>query len=307
MRYFKYISEDYMLDVVRDNRFYMASADTFNDPFEFDIVPGEIDKKKCLALYPFYTMSLNFILQKQILVDDESYLKAKEFLEMCADDSDKFDYIKSEDIQNELINKYGKINHNSQFIKKFESVFNEISKIFKKIRREHLLCCFAKSNRQIRMWSYYASNHRGICVEFEIDEANKIISEVCYSKERHKVDYIRIFTTYFLWKFGVKSKKALFDVIESEVYTMSFLKSKQRKYENEVRYSPHSSKNEMPLVTEGEKTFLKVTITKVYLGCKTNINSDSVKEIIKICEERDIPIFVAEKSEKEYKLEFYKL
>ncbi len=49
------------------------------------------------------------------------------------------------------------------------------------------ICCFSNTYNQILMWSHYADNHQGICIEIEIDKKlcrnNKIdIQEIKYVK-----------------------------------------------------------------------------------------------------------------------------
>jgi hypothetical protein len=35
------------------------------------------------------------------------------------------------------------------------------------------ICCFAKNMSEILMWSHYADNHRGVCLEWDLDESNR--------------------------------------------------------------------------------------------------------------------------------------
>jgi hypothetical protein len=50
-----------------------------------------------------------------------------------------------------------------QFMDKTE---NEVYKDFTK---EICVCCFSKNMNEVLMWSHYADNHKGVCLEFEID------------------------------------------------------------------------------------------------------------------------------------------
>ena len=57
------------------------------------------------------------------------------------------------------------------------------------------ICCFTTTNTNILMWSHYASDHRGYCLEFEASDTTPFFGEaqkVSYSKDFPTVN---IFTT----------------------------------------------------------------------------------------------------------------
>jgi hypothetical protein len=58
--------------------------------------------------------------------------------------------------------------------------------VYKNFLSQLCVCCFSKNMNEILMWSHYANNHKGVCIEFEIiDESviNEQLFEVKYSNE----------------------------------------------------------------------------------------------------------------------------
>jgi hypothetical protein len=54
-------------------------------------------------------------------------------------------------------------------------------------------CCFSKNMNEILMWSHYADNHRGVCLEFEITNEEIIkgqLIEINYSNELTIIDNV---------------------------------------------------------------------------------------------------------------------
>ena len=47
--------------------------------------------------------------------------------------------------------------------------------------------CFTEDVKSILMWSHYANNHRGFCIEYKLAQTDlsKQIRKVIYSSERH--------------------------------------------------------------------------------------------------------------------------
>lgn len=50
-----------------------------------------------------------------------------------------------------------------------EHTNDEISQIYTD-KNEYRICCFSKEYKEILLWSHYANNHKGICIEIEVDE-----------------------------------------------------------------------------------------------------------------------------------------
>jgi hypothetical protein len=63
---------------------------------------------------------------------------------------------------------------------------NTNTSVYKKLVSQLCVCCFSKNMNEILMWSHYANNHKGVCIEYEIiDESviGKQLFEVTYSND----------------------------------------------------------------------------------------------------------------------------
>lgn len=64
--------------------------------------------------------------------------------------------------------------------------------VFDELRSTTGVSCFSESDDSLLMWAHYAHNHRGICVEYDWLETNRVLSfsvvPVIYSKERVRFD-----------------------------------------------------------------------------------------------------------------------
>jgi hypothetical protein len=127
-----------------------------------------------------------------------------------------------------------------------EHTQQEIEAIYTE-KNKYGISCFSKEYTEILMWSHYADNHRGICIEVEID--NKLCK-----KENIKKQNIKYLETIQML---IKDDGTSPDTIE-----LLGKKINKWKYEKEVRMFC-SGKNQTKEIG---------TITKIILGvrCKDN-------------------------------------
>ena len=66
---------------------------------------------------------------------------------------------------------------------------DDINEAVKGIRDALQVACFSETNRSILMWSHYANNHQGFCVEYDFSdwECKKYLKPVQYVSERQYV------------------------------------------------------------------------------------------------------------------------
>ena len=77
----------------------------------------------------------------------------------------------------------------------FECFFldNTNSDTYKSFTSQLCVCCFSRNMNEILMWSHYANNHRGVCLEFEIiDEEiiNGQLIAINYDNDIYAMDTI---------------------------------------------------------------------------------------------------------------------
>lgn len=123
------------------------------------------------------------------------------------------------------------------------------------------VCCFTRLAKSILMWSHYASNHEGFCVEFNYNSRINGINplDVNYSDSFVKADFHK------------NKQDALFHMI--------FTKAKQWEYEEELR----SINSDFTDTNSRKIPFLKEDIKAIYLGVK--IQYKLKKEILTITKE----------------------
>jgi hypothetical protein len=120
------------------------------------------------------------------------------------------------------------------------------------------VCCFTRNVNSILMWSHYASNHKGFCVEYNYNSRINGINplDVNYSNSFVKADFYK------------DKQDALFHMV--------FTKAKQWEYEEELRsINSHFTDNNSRKVP-----FLKEDIRAIYMG--VNCYESTRVEIVEI-------------------------
>lgn len=143
------------------------------------------------------------------------------------------------------------------------------------------VCCFSRKVNSVLMWSHYASNHKGFCVEFhcnkDLDGINPL--DVNYVSTFLKADYYTV------------AKDAIFHMIYTKAY--------QWNYEEELRCILNNLQD-----NESRKIpFRKADIKGIYLGVNCNETTrDKITEIAKIIYDKKISVFQAELSDSTFEL-----
>lgn len=113
------------------------------------------------------------------------------------------------------------------------------------------ICSFSKNYTNGLMWSFYANEHKGCCIELEVSP---------YVKNWRGMDVV------------YKSNLAAIDSKEISIDDILCQKSIQWKYEDEYRYIKTTS------LDQKAQRYLKVIIKKIYLGIRM---SDKDKRFFK--------------------------
>ena len=185
------------------------------------------------------------------------------------------------------------IDAGARIIKKpflLKNIINEIHKYY--IDQNIGVFCLSQDPANILMWSHYADNHKGICVEYSFSE--KFLFQQC---DEELVCFNRICF-----------EDAICDLTKDEDangYRMLFTKSVDWKYENECRllsYNPEIEGDFYSIPLDKDST-----IKAVYFGLRCQEQTiETVKNILR--EEKDITFYKMKKNPKNiYKLECYKI
>ena len=138
---------------------------------------------------------------------------------------------------------------------------NTDTPIYKDLLSTFCVCCFSKNMNEILMWSHYADNHKGVCLEWEIDELDIDIKErlfeISYQDEIITLDF-------------VKTNKGFLDINISSNGKFLIQKFKNWEYEKEVRcYVICEDK----LKTGESKDYIG-KLTTIYFG--KNVTQDNI-------------------------------
>ena len=177
-------------------------------------------------------------------------------------------------VKNELLKPF---EYNDIFYPYIRSKYLELYRTFNSFR----MACFTLTPFSVLMWSHYADNHRGFCIEYEssgISDENRHIYgnlyPIIYTDKRTDLANIYIesntssnYNSRNLWS----------------MYKYGFLcKSLDWKYQKEWRLISYDK-----MITDENNCCKFFNIKKVYLGNK--MSYDERKKIIGICKDKGIP------------------
>lgn len=131
------------------------------------------------------------------------------------------------------------------------------SGIYDEFRSQLCVCCFSKNMNEILMWSHYADNHKGLCLEFEIDYNDDMRGKLFEIDYHNDITYLEEIKTTSSGYLDLNSKT-------NGKFIMS--KFKTWSYEEELRtYIISENKN-----ANGEERPFLGKLTAIYFGKKSN-------------------------------------
>ena len=161
------------------------------------------------------------------------------------------DFKVNNEIEDDFVKFFYNENYDDELFSKY--TFDEIKReiIFDNVNvflNDVGISCFSETNRSLAMWGHYASNHKGICIEFD--------STIGVFKHAVKVEYTRT-----IHNVNVNSKDKLTeDFFMNAVSKCMFKKYAEWKYEKEWR-----------IIFRANMTFKYPVeaITGIYFGLRT--------------------------------------
>jgi hypothetical protein len=265
-RLFKYRPlNDYTLESLEYNSLWLAEIDSLNDPFE------------CLLLLD------NNESLRRFFSDKNFSKKFKDKFNAEISNAEINTIVKSE----EPYKTYSNICDSKNIIldideeKQKSLIQNRWEEIIKDSKKNIRICSFSERNDSLLMWSHYANQHMGICVEYDFEGAHDIrafLQPAFYSDKL----------------FIIKTMEDL-NVINHLIASLT--KSKDWEYEEEWRLTVPPDGNAVPVTIE-------VPVPKaIYLGPRFDLNVEyKKKQFLRICKSQNIPIFQMKIHPTEYKL-----
>jgi len=150
----------YDLENIKNQQFYLAHPDEMNDPYESAFT---WDYRK---------------LSDDVLKDDRIWEMKRGFYGTLSEA--EISRIRgAKDSQQEILKIVEEKNPNSVGLTLMDSLLTQLAeeqgkmmqqKLEKQVKDGIKFCCFSSRNDSILMWSHYANQHKGICVEYNFDQ-----------------------------------------------------------------------------------------------------------------------------------------
>lgn len=304
---------DHSLELLETDKMWLSRPTEFNDPFDctLKLATGDVSDeyfKEHLLEPIFFRLKQSF----GISIKELGKLKKKKNVDDIVKELTKL-YVKS------LMKKYKiKITpeQRANYIKTQFKAYKE-GFLDPELKEKIYVACLSETNESILMWSHYANNHKGFCIEYNFKELEinnpitRFIFPVLYSKaifdmkdylpDSNKVfgnvlkNYLGSIKEDDILK-GLKLPESNTNLNNMVVFYNALIKYEGWAYEKEWRYVfPYQN-------VLGRNVHLNVPKPKaIYLGamaCKENC-----KKILEIGKERDINIYKMEIKPSEFALE----
>lgn len=140
---------------------------------------------------------------------------------------------------------------------------DELQKITQEEINDIEICCFSKNGLQMQMWSHYAEEHKGICLEFNeellLDRRCCDARDVIYQKEQ------------------VVNDSMPFTLRNEDIIRFTYTKHSSWAYEQEIRYFHKPDPN----YSNGNYPFNKKALKSIYFGSKCT--KDNIERYMALC------------------------
>ena len=306
MKFYKYCTFDkYTIENILKSQAYINTVNNFNDPFEFnpqafenishrELLEGLIDEYRQI-LFNFNSNVNNDFIKKYI-----------EYLNPLA---------------NETLHKWIE-----KYIIKWQSLqltdLQEITipiELWEQLKKEHYefnneffpqigVYCISSLKDNILMWSHYANNHKGICLEFEINFNYVDFMATTVSVETF-LDIQTLqnnFFSYGLTNVKYDEKRPLFSSLSSSNFferngALILTKYKQWKYEQEYRIT-FAPKKDAPKIFPRTVNYFPNCLTGIFLGAKMTLEDEQTINLLVEKLQHKPLLYKAELDDYEYKL-----
>ena len=310
---YKYIDSDGALKTIKNNSVLLRMPDEYNDPFDCLFDSNEKERVKAFKLFMNYHFFKRFytelIVNNKTLIFGEKYTKLVKKTILTAANiikkTKKYKFQPDIAMYYQISKMVNKKNHNSdsnldenKIKETFDKEFNEV---LEKIRTSIVMCCFSLKNDSVLMWSHYAKNHSGACIEFEIHDED--FKRVRYSKKLTNFELTKAFEIALGHDFVGEEIDYNDNQLQFALKPV-LTKYTDWKYEREVRcgYSAKKPNDKIHLGTDDDGNPIKLlempTIRRIYLGC--NADNKFIEDVKR--EHKDIPLFRMVREKGKYNL-----
>lgn len=307
--------DDYSIDSLKDDKIFLSDPRKFNDPYD------------CAFMLTNFNVDNKFI--NQILLDDPNGFRK-------AYDLNKKQLVKlkkSPDVIKDLTRIIAKKNHPEHkndpkklrdISKDYEKQFREMKLDINELKGHMGVVCFSEQYNSLLMWSHYAKEHTGFCVQYDFkslgynSHLTRLLFPIIYTNNIFPIDdYVNkgIYSLKSSFKNVFSSFMSGVDLTEMNINGNELNKEKMKfnnmfyvyaalnkykgwEYENEWRYVISNKKDLKSEFIDVPKP------VSIYLGAKADGNKDAILEIGK---DRNIDVYQMQMKSSEYTLETKKI
>ncbi|HEU4472929.1 MAG TPA: DUF2971 domain-containing protein, partial [Flavisolibacter sp.] len=256
---------DYSIQNIKNNDVWLASINSLNDPFECSL---KFDNDACLRL--FYSSDVFRNNFKQATGVALSSLEVKR---LSSSKHPYLDYLELCKFHNVIIT----VSPEEQI----DKVQNRWKEIIKETNSYVKICCFSENNDSTLMWSHYADNHKGICIEYDFEN----------------VDSLRPFLQPIIYTNEIFSIGTFEELTSHKKIGSTLIKSKDWEYEKEWRLTIFNPPLNLP------DRISVPTPKAVYLGTRFEENTtDYQKRLLDTLSAKNIQVYRMTKHSTEFKL-----
>lgn len=329
MKLYKYTRFDIGKEIITSSQIALSKPQDFNDPFDCVPVSVEDDLQKAIDIMNGYAIDQTIFESLQEIKDKISKPMQKALVSFVLWEyriarklakhkptaySPIFTFEKFDKFF-KLCERLGKVSpeqlQEKEKLAYMQSVIEQqewdtIHKMANQRDSLYIACLSAVYN-SILMWSYYGQDHKGVCIEFEIEEDPRMLSKVEYCTERPTVQMEKLMKDLCGKIFAQKNSSEINqDPILLPLVVQPYI-SKAKEWEHEQEYRlifPEQILDEMnikkKMCGDGKERFMyDVKITKVFLGAAM---SDEQKSEIRSIIPSEIEIVEMKTSDTKYEL-----
>lgn len=304
-------TDDRDLENLKNDTVWLCSPEKYNDPYDSAL---SLNYENLLSIILTSGMFMNSETGKKISMDEIEKIKAsvdpvKELLK-CIFQKRRFEKI-SEDTYEKIIEKSATIIAKS-FRQNMEKLLGH--KILSLGRNLTKICSFSETKSSIIMWSHYAKNHEGFCIEYDLasldekEDPRDSLFPVIYSDQPHDIthffgfamdlaknpDALEAIKEVAKSKDLKKAQKIVAEKIKVSDFLHFMFKSQEWAYEKEWRLY---FSDESPQPDHG---YPMPTPSAIYLGAR--MTEKNKKRICDIAEQKKIDVYQMTLSGFEFKL-----
>lgn len=254
-KFYQYRSFDtngYNLQNLRNNQIYLNNPQNFNDPFD------------C-----FFTANFNDYIRDELL-KNKNRLVSNLNDKFNLSDTQKYEamkYLESDELFNQL--------NITQIITQ-QNKYQDLESLKKRLQNIFKVSCFSTDNNNLLMWSHYAKNHQGFCVEYDVSQIEAVntfrinLFPVLYKTETLDISSLKKIQKVI---YNNPTLSPLLSII------IGTIKAKDWYYEKEWRFIQRN--------IDSDLYTMPIKPSCVFLGAK--ISSDNRQIIKEILKEQSIP------------------